>query len=87
MASAQEVLFSFSTDLAAIQIHAMQSRRTHFLFLHGAHDKGTRFLFLTTLYCPSGEYCPELEAVAEGGVGVIAENWVGTKARKIWNQF
>lgn len=27
----------------------------HFLFLQGAHDNGTLFLFLTTRYCPSGE--------------------------------
>ena len=48
----------------------MRYRSTHFLFLQGAHDNGTLFLFLTTLYFPSGEYCPELDA--EGGVGVIA---------------
>ena len=45
---------------------------TYFLFLQGAHDNGTLFLFLTTRYCASGEYCPPaLEAVADGGVGVM----------------
>lgn len=72
MASAQEYLLSLSRNPAAILTKANPSRRTHFLFLQGAHDNGTRFLFLTTLYCPSGECGPELDAVAEGGVGVIA---------------
>lgn len=40
----------------------------HFLFLQGAHDKGTLFLFRTTRNCPSGEL---IEVAADGGVGGI----------------
>ena len=46
-------------------------REPHFLFRQGAQDNGTRFLFLTTRYEPSGENCPLLEVVADGGVGVM----------------
>ena len=43
----------------------------HFLFLQGAQDNGTLFLFLTTRYEPSGENWPLPELVADGGVGVM----------------
>jgi hypothetical protein len=45
----------------------------YFLCLQGAHDKGTRFLFLTILYCSSGECPPALDDVVEGGVGDMME--------------
>ena len=61
MRAAQGILISQPLD----------AREPHFLFLQGAHDKGTLFLFLTTRYEPSVENCPLLEAVADGGVGVI----------------
>jgi hypothetical protein len=41
--------------------------------LHGAHDRGIRFLFRTTLKWPSGEW-GLLPDVVEGGVGVIVES-------------
>lgn len=44
---------------------------SYFLFLQGAHESGTRFLLRTTLYCPSGDWTPLLDVVADGGVGVI----------------
>lgn len=44
---------------------------SHFLFLHGAHESGTRFLRRTTLNCPSGDWTLLLDAVADGGVGVM----------------
>lgn len=43
---------------------------THFLCLHGAHDNGTLFRFLTTRYCVSGEF--PVDDPVEGGVGDIA---------------
>lgn len=46
----------------------------HFRFLHGAHDNGTLFLFLTTLKSPFGDM-PWLDA-ADGGVGVIATGFI-----------
>lgn len=45
--------------------------RTHFLFLQGAHDSGTLFLFLTILYCPSGDCGRPTDVEADGGVGDI----------------
>jgi hypothetical protein len=46
--------------------------RLHFNFLcrQGAHESGTLFRFLTTLYWPSGECAPTLDDV-DGGVGVM----------------
>lgn len=46
--------------------------RLHFNFLcrHGAHERGTLFLFLITLNCSLGECAPALEDV-DGGVGDI----------------
>lgn len=44
-------------------------QKTHFLCLHGAHDNGTLFLFLTTRYCVSGEF--PVDDPVEGGVGDI----------------
>lgn len=45
--------------------------QAYFRFLHGAHETGTRFRFLTTRYCPSGECAPMLDEVVDGGVGDI----------------
>lgn len=41
----------------------------YFLCRHGAQDRGTRFLFRTTLNWGSGGDCPALEDVVDGGVG------------------
>lgn len=44
----------------------------YFLCLHGPQDKGTRFLFRTTLNWGSGGDWPALDEVVEGGVGGMA---------------
>ena len=47
---------------------------TYFRCLHGAHERGIRFLLRTTRCCVSGERgdgAPALDEVVEGGVGVI----------------
>lgn len=49
-------------------------KRTYFLCLHGAHDNGTLFRFLTTRYWLSGEF--PVDDPVEGGVGDISSVFV-----------
>lgn len=57
--------------------HGWDLLHLSFLFRHGAHDNGTLFRFLTTLYCPSGECCELLDDAADGGVGVMVSDKSG----------
>ena len=61
--------------LSFSSLHSLRyinSKGTNFRFLQGAQDKGTLFLFLTTLNSPLGEN-PWLD-VADGGVGVMVRS-------------
>ena len=52
----------------------VRSSEAHLRLRQGAQDKGTRFLFLMTRNCPSGERAPALDEVVDGGVGDISED-------------
>lgn len=53
--------------------HGTARLHLSFLFLHGVHDNGIRFLLRTTRYGLSGERTPLLDGVVDGGVGDMLE--------------
>lgn len=69
------IAFQPGAIVVSVSSIPQENTRSHFRCLHGKHDKGTLFLFRTTRNdCVSGEW-PALEALEDGGVGVILMAW------------